>query len=68
MAVRVAETVAVIVVVTFGLHLYFREAGWEKERGVVASFWLEIENQGVGASFRLECGNQGVVVSLLLEL
>jgi hypothetical protein len=48
-------TVEVIVVVTVGLHLYFRVAGWGNGKGVVASFRLVLENsQGVGASFRLE--------------
>jgi hypothetical protein len=32
--VTLAVTVAMIVIVTFGLYLYSREVGWGKERGL----------------------------------
>jgi hypothetical protein len=37
--------------------LIFQGGRMGKGKGVVASFWLEPENQGVGASFRLEPEN-----------
>jgi hypothetical protein len=38
---EVAEIVAMIVVVTVGLHLYFRVEGWGKERGLYPPFgWI----------------------------
>jgi hypothetical protein len=50
-------TVAVILVVKVGLHLYFREEKRGKGKRVVSSFQLELENQRVGDSFRLEPEN-----------
>jgi hypothetical protein len=37
--------------------LIFQGGRMGQGKGVVASFWLELENQGVGASFRLEPEN-----------
>jgi len=57
--VTMAVIVADILVVTVGLHLYFRVVGWGKDRcsyppsgwslrtqGVVSSFWFDPDNLG----------------------
>jgi hypothetical protein len=39
-----------------------------KAKGVVASFWLVLENQGVGSSFWLDLENYVVLSTFLLYL
>jgi hypothetical protein len=72
MIVAVIVTVVVVVIVTVVvevvLHLYFRVAGWGKERGLYPSSDLCQRTQGVGASFRLVPENQGVVAREFREL
>jgi hypothetical protein len=50
------------------LHLYFREEGQGKERGLYPPSSWSKRIQGVGASFRLEIVNQGVIASFYLEI
>jgi hypothetical protein len=49
------------------LFIFIFLGGWtDQGKGVVASFWLVLENQGVRDSFKLELGNYGVLTSFQL--